>query len=326
MEFHLSGIGQALLVGCFPLYFSGNEDIVLVMKRMTTALLLSSILLAAGLPAREAKKRPLEIFAFFNLNFGSLDTAYPNRHTLESSPGFEGSYASQALAIQGKAREGFSTGLSLFLSDDLGLKLGLNYARNLLSGENSPYQVHLQYVSRQPPDYTPHQVINDQSIEWVPTRGSVKNLFLALNLQYVLFDYRRFSASLSAGGGISRVWGDFSPLGYSEYWLGGHGVLFSQQYLVRLAIPSSYRASLNADCELGLRISERITFAAKFAYFFCGSVSFSPAIDNVLYYYSLDKVDENTLSRIKSRMTLNALKIKPSFLALNLGIKYHFFL
>lgn len=293
------------------------------MKRTTTLFLLF-IILTAGLSAEETKKRPLEIFAFFNLNFASLDTAYPNRHALESSAGFEGSYASQALAIQGKAREGFSTGLSLFLSDDLGLKLGLNYARNLLSGENSPYQVHLQYISRQPPDYTPHQVISDQSIEWVPTRGSVKSLSLALNLQYVLFDSRRFSACLSAGGGIFRVWGDFSPLGYSEYWLGGHGVLFSQQYLVRLAIPSSYRASLNADLELGLRISERITFAAKLAYFFCGSVSFSPAIDNVLYYYSLDKVDEDTLSRIKSRMTLNALRIKPSFLALNLGIKYHF--
>jgi len=72
------------------------------------------------------------------------------------------------------------------------------------------------------------------------------------------------TASFSAGSGVISVCGNFNHLGSSEYWVGGHGVLFSNDYLLKLKMPSTGKMSFNADIELGFRLTESLSLAQKF--------------------------------------------------------------
>lgn len=282
------------------------------------------LFLSSNLLAGEARKRPIEIFALFNLSFSAMDTVYAHRYTLDYSPGFEDSSVAQDLTVQGQAGAGWNAGLFYPLNRQVGLKFAVNYSRNPLGGENSPYEISLQYISIQPPDYQPHEVSDQVSLAWVPTRGHLKSLSLLLNLQYIFSAADSWTASLSAGGGLGTSWGQIHYLGYSDYWLGGHGVLFSELDLLKLKIPSSSGLVLDADIELGFKLSEKISLATRLACLFRPNFSATPVIDDVLAYYSLDKVSGEKLELVRSRLKLHSLKINPSLLNLNIGIKYSF--
>ncbi|MFB0565700.1 MAG: hypothetical protein ACETWK_08495 [Candidatus Aminicenantaceae bacterium] len=291
--------------------------------RKSTSLLISIFFIAFSiLNAEEEKKKSFEIFAFANVNFSAVNTTYQNNFELDFDAAKPGSYASQILTLQGKAREGFNAGFTYFMSEKFGIKFSLNYSRNLLSGENSPYKIYLKYISIHPPDYVPHEVTYDETYDWLTTQGNLKTFSFFTNLQYRFVISKNTTASFSAGSGFYRVYGNFNPLGYSEFWLGGHGVLFSEHYLVMLKIPSSGKIGFNTDFELNFRLSKNFSFAAKLAYNLCGNISIIPVIDKVLFYPYLGKVAENKLSKIKDQMKLKSLKINPSFLSLNFGIKY----
>jgi hypothetical protein len=223
------------------------------MRKKTFFFISIFFLILSILQAKEGKKRPLEVFAFFNLNFGAINTAYQNTYSLNFPSSLPGSYASQTLNIQGKAGEGFNTGFSFFIPENLGLKISMNYSRNL------------------------------------------RSLSFFLNLQYRFVTSKDTIASFSAGSGIISVYGNFNHLAYSEYWIGGHGVLFSKDYLLKLKMPSSGKIGFNADIELGFRLTGSLSLAAKVAYILCRSISVKPTIEEALFYYSLDRVEEDKL-------------------------------
>ena len=276
------------------------------------------LLFFSALCADEETKKSLEIFAFFNKNFSSIRTTYENHFR----PNFYDTSISQTLTIQGKGGEGFLAGLSYFISDKFGLKLSLNGSKNTLGGENSPYEIHLQYITMPPPDYIAREIIRDESRGWLATQGNLRSLSFSLNLQYRLYSSPKTTMTFSAGSGFSRISGNFNYLGYSEYWLGGHSVLFSEGYLLMVKIPAFSKIGFNADVELGFFISKNISLAARIAYLAWASFSVQPAIDGALIYHSLKPASEEKLVEIINRLSLNLLNFNPSFFSLSFGIKY----
>ena len=304
-----------------------DNKIINAMKKITfvlvTTLLIFPSLLQAG-QAEDAKSESIEIFSFFNLRFGSVDTAYMHSYILDFSAGHPESFASQTLTLQDRTSCGFNAGVSFPLHRSLRFKLSVNYSRSLLKGENSPYQIHLEYISMPPPNYTPIKIISDHSLEWTETQGSLKTLSFLLNLEYAHALSKNMTVSFSAGGGLYWIFGDFNPLGYTEYWLGGHSVLMSEYYLLMLKIPSSNKIGINVDMGLAHRLSKKLFIAANIAYHLCGDLSIEPSLDYALYRCSLDRIDESKLNQIQNDLDFGPLEINPSFFSLNIGFKYRF--
>ncbi len=272
----------------------------------------------------DAKNKSIEIFSFFNLRLGSVDAVYENSNALDFPEGRAGSFSSQTLTLKGRPSGGFNTGVSFPLHKSFRLKLSVNYSRSLLRGENSPFLIHLEYISMPPDEYIPVEIIHDYSVEWVKTQGNLKTLAFLLNLQYTHALFNNITLSFSAGGGVYRIFGDFNPLGYSEFWLGGHDELISEDYLLMLKIPYSNIIGINVDAGISHHLSERFFIMANIAYHLCENLSVVPILDYALYYYTLDRVDQNKLSQIQNFLDFGPLEINPSFFCLSFGLAYRF--
>lgn len=290
-------------------------------KKTFFLLLFISFLFYSTSTAAETQKRPVEFFAFFNLHLGSFDSTYPNTYPIHINSSASNSSASQELNIQSRPGAGVTTGFIIPVSKMFSLKISVDYSRSLLKGENSPVMTHLEYTALFPPDYQPQLITSDRSRNWPATQGKLKTLAFSINLQYAVLRSKKFNASLSAGTGYYWTYGNFYPLSYSDYWMGGHSVLFSDSYLVFLKIPVSGKIGFNADFEIAYRISKRLSLAARGAYNLCTASSVMPQIDSALYFDSLSQVTNSHFLEIKSQMNFSPLEIKLSYLSLNFGIR-----
>jgi len=291
------------------------------MKGKIVLVLTVPLLLASFLIASNGRREGLEFFIFFGQRVDSLDVVYPYEYHPDFIDGIPNTVASQDLSIQGRHTSGVNGGLSFLVADRVRLKLCLDYSRSLLEGQNSPYHIHLDYITLHPPDYKPVPVIRDESIIWAETQGMLKSLALLFNLEYEIWCSRRADLRLSGGVGYYRLFGNVYPLAYSEYWLGGHGVLFSQQYLLKLRLPASGKIGVNADLELAYHVSDRISIVAKAAYYRIGNASISPVIDEVLFLYYPDHVSEDKFKEIVDYLKLPPLEFNASYLTLKIGFR-----
>ena len=81
---------------------------------------------------------------------------------------------------------------------------GSSSEAGILSGVNTPYEVTLQYTSRQPPNDLLVPVNIHQSTPWPDTTGSLSQTGLAVNGVVRFGDPSRVSATLS--GGLTGYW------------------------------------------------------------------------------------------------------------------------
>lgn len=273
------------------------------------------------LAADQDKNAPLEFFAFYGLNLNKVDTLYSNEYNLNFNAGRPNSFASQEVLLQSKSSSSIYAGVSYAVAERFRLKLSVDYSRIHFKGQNSPYKIHLDYVTLIPPNYDSFHLSYDVSKTWPDTQGTLKTLGFLLNLQCNVLNSKKIAINLSAGGGYYIIFGDFFPLGYSDYWLGGHGVLMYNHYLIKMKIPSTGKIGGNADFELEYKLSSRISLTARAAYNLVDALSVVPVIEKVFYYELQDEVAESTLSDIKKFITFDALKINPSFFSIHFGIK-----
>ncbi len=204
----------------------------------------------------------------------------------------------------------------------LGLRAGLGYGRIPLGGGNPPVLIHLDYTSMQPPDYTPRRVVQDLFIPWDETAGCLRNASIHIGLDYSVPVFGRAVASFSAGGIADLFSGEFSPLGSASYWLGGHGVLFSEQYLVFLKIPAAWKVGAEAGIDLAVRIPPRISLLIRISYLLMGKRSLGLDVDKVLYADSRQPVDAGKFLTIENNLALNPLCFDLSAFSMSAGIRF----
>lgn len=284
-------------------------------------ILIPVFLLVATLPllSADSGRGKAEFFFTLSMGFPSINETYAHANIIDFPSGPD-STASQQILLRGCSSLGWNGGLFVPLSPRFSLKLSVDINHTPIRGENTSYNVHLDYITRFPPDYLPVHIVRDSSIIWPETDGKLRMFSLYLSLRYRITASKRFELAVSAGPVWSRIGGGFRPLGYSEYWLGGHGVLFSENYLLRVKLPTTSRIGGCADLELILRLSKKVSFVARAAGFSFGRVSWGPVIDEILNY-SLDPVREEKMREIRSSLNVGPLKINPSTLSLQVGFR-----
>jgi hypothetical protein len=177
------------------------------------------------------------------------------------------SQGTQTLTFAGSSAVGFEAGANVWLTPRAGIQLLVDRTTRAVSGVNSPYNVSLHYISRLPPNDEPVPVDIEQSSAWPDTAGSLTQLTLAVNGVLRVAQYGRASVRLSGGLSFYRLDGTVQPLGYTTYRLGGHSVLFEDDYRLAVSLDPSNIVGFNGGGDLDVGLFRGAAVVVGYRYF-----------------------------------------------------------
>jgi hypothetical protein len=108
---------------------------------------------------------------------------------------------------------------------------------------------------------------------------------------------------------LASTSGRLHPLGFTDLWEGGHGVLFVEDYLVYLKLPSRTLAGAVLGADLSVRLSGRFWLRLAAGFEKSGAYEAVPEIDKILSYYSLDEAGEEVGRMVEGRFALKPLRL-----------------
>jgi hypothetical protein len=176
------------------------------------------------------------------------------------------SHAAQRLAIDVPVDPGFEGGVNLFPSTHVGVQFLVDYASRRFTGANGPYAYSLHYVSHQPPNNEAVPVDIAQSVPWPDTSGSLTEVVAAANV-VARFGSRRIAGAVSAGPALRRVALSMQPLGYTSFHLGGHSVLFEDDYRLAAAVAPTYTLGFDVGANVTVGVARHVAVLAGYRYF-----------------------------------------------------------
>jgi len=176
------------------------------------------------------------------------------------------SHGGQTLALDAGRGVGFEAGVNFFATPHLGLQILANRASMDLAGANGPYALQMTYVSIQPPFVVPQTFNLQVSIPWPDTSGSLTQLTVAVNPVVRLGQADRVNATVSGGLSYYRLSGTAQSLGYTEFRLGGHSVLFSDEYHLAVSLEPANVIGFNAGGEVNVPLGRRAAIVVGYRY------------------------------------------------------------
>jgi hypothetical protein len=231
--------------------------------RVLAASLVITVAWAGAAAAQPAGSGPgrVSVWAGATVTAGSSGGVLPTDYApvLQGADSYT-SHATQQLSVNLASGLGVDLGADIYFSRRVGLELGLAVQRATVTGSgNSDYVVHLQYVSRQPPDYVPREYTTDTATPWPDTTGSASSTSVQIGLAARAGGQgSRVEGTVSGGLSLCRVDARIESVAYTAFWMGGHATLFSSQH--RVAVDTSEsgwfaRPYLSGD--VGVRVAGR---------------------------------------------------------------------
>jgi hypothetical protein len=181
------------------------------------------------------------------------------------------SQGGQTLVMDAGGGMGFQGGVNVFVSPNVGLQVLVDRASADLSGANDPYSVALTYVSR-PPNSPPVVVSTTQFVPWPGTSGSVVQTSAALNGVVRAGRTNQVNATMSGGLALVRLSGTVAPVGFTAFRLGGHSVLFSDEYRVATTLGPLTSIGFDVGAELNVPLGRVAAVLVGYRYFATPSV------------------------------------------------------
>jgi len=176
------------------------------------------------------------------------------------------SSATQTLAVDTEFAPGFEAGVNVFFSRHAGVQFFVARTRADLGGTNGPYAVRLRYVSQAPPDYLPREVVYTNTAPWPDTTGVLRDTAIGTGA-VVRFRGRRGGVAGTLAGGVSfhRCGGEIDRLGFTQFRLGGHSVLFGFDYPVVVGPRPDWSAApyLGGQLDLGAGTVAALTLGIR---------------------------------------------------------------
>jgi hypothetical protein len=171
----------------------------------------------------------------------------------------------QTLTLDGSGGLGFQGGVNIFGSAHVGAQILVDRASADLSGANPPYTAALTYVSR-PPNSPPQVVGTRQFVVWPDTTGSLVQTTIGLNGAVRAGSARTVNVTVSGGLAVYRVSGATQPLGFTAFRLGGHSVLFSDEYRVGVSLGPETTVGFDIGAEVNLPVGRRSAVVIGYRY------------------------------------------------------------
>jgi hypothetical protein len=269
------------------------------------------VLALTGFSGR-AEPSSWEVVFFYGLDFLGKGVAYA--HSYDPNPGYHipGSYARQTLNLDPGTGQGIALGVGRYFSGGFGVRALVRRRSIPLGGVNTPYEYFYRYTLIYPPYYEPIESVTSREVDWVPTDGSLSVTSVDLEAAFRVPIAAGAFAVLFAGPSLYFAGGRFSPLRFTEEWLGGHGTPNHQDYLVHIKLPRKQKVGLQAGLEISVRVSGGLSAVVRGAYAYTGKLTFEPAIDEVFYDSRSDAPPQEKIDLVKSRFDLKPLTISLS--------------
>ena len=172
----------------------------------------------------------------------------------------------QSISITSSFAVGVGGGINLFPSRHLGVQLLVDRGNVDINATSSPYAFTLKYISRLPPNNEPQGVTFDRSVAWPDGSGSVTRLTFALNVVTRIGIAHGVTATISGGPTITRLDGTLEPIGYTAFQLGGHSVLFEDDYRLAGAFAETV-FGVNGGGEISIAAGRHIALIVGYRYF-----------------------------------------------------------
>ena len=257
----------------------------------------------------------------FGLSFagpsGELTSAYSPSLLLD------GSYissATQTLVFDTSTAPGFEAGVNFFPAPHVGIQVLVDRTSADLSGVNGPYDVSLQYVSTPPPFYTPVPVTLQTSTPWPDTSGSLAQWTFAINAVARVGNPGRVSATFSGGLSNYLLSGSIQPLAYTTFHLGGHSVLFEDDYRLAVEMERAHAFGWNAGADVNVPLGGHVALLVGYRYLGGPTADVSVHPSEVLN--PSEVFFQQTLDEITRQLALAPVRVSPSGSRLIVGLKF----
>jgi hypothetical protein len=229
------------------------------------------------------------------------------------------SHGAQTLVFRHTSAAGFEGGGNWFVTPYAGVQILVDRVSADVSGANGPYDVSLHYISRPPPSNQPIPVDVARSSIWPETAGSLTQLTMALNGVVRIGQPARVSATLSGGLSYYRLNGAVQPLGYTTYRLGGHSVLFEDDYRLALSLDPASALGYNLGGDLSLTVHRGVAVMVGYRYFGGPTVDVPARVTTIL---NADQVIvQQPIADINARLAPGPARVDLSGSRLVVGLK-----
>lgn len=268
----------------------------------------------------------VEIFGGVSFLLPALDTVYEASYTPSRVTGINRlfaepdprSHASQPLTLQGKTSPGLGFGLNVYPHSVVGFQFLFDRASVDIAGENAPHQVDLTYDTIDFPQPTPVTRQLHYSLDAPDTEGTLDEVALSFNAS------ARFGVGHPVGGSVSgglsyfRLHGEAERLAALAAWLGGHAVVFYENYEMSHALPDTDVIGFNLGGAIDVALGPH---AALFA---DGRIFVAPKtdVDVDLEEFVSNNAVTVPLERVEDYLSLPPMNIDPGYFRMLFGVKW----
>lgn len=166
----------------------------------------------------------------------------------------------QRVDASGKASPVFEAGAQWFPASRAGIEIWVARDRGDEQATSSPYSTTLTYISRQPPDHVPREFRYERSADWPPVRTEIRRWMVGFNGALRPVSSPRVAWIVSGGLAWVRLSGVIEPLGFTTFVLGGHSVLFPNEYRLTAELEPASAWRANAGTMLDVRLASHLAF------------------------------------------------------------------
>ena len=272
----------------------------------------------AGFPqSAAAAPQNIELILSAGRLIPELDTSYVHSYAPRLEYGTSSGTARQVLNLKAESLSGFGAGLNVFPAQRIGVQILLDSFSTILEGSSGPYVLSLQYQSRQPPQYELRTYTYERTSPGPPAEGTLEETAVSLNVLFRIPAGRNLAMDLSAGPTLFFISASAETLLYTKFRLGGHSVLFSDDYDLGLDIPSAVRLGFNIGTELILFPGRVLAVGCGIRYAVCPAYDAGGRLRLIErpqgYLWDIDLASEN--------IPVSPLRVNPSFLRLGLSVR-----
>jgi hypothetical protein len=245
-----------------------------------------------------------------------LDSSYHHQFSPRFLSGAYESTADHTIYFKGRTSWGMNVGLTYFPMEKLGLQFQLEYGRPRFEGDNTNYDVWLNYSLSTPAGSLPYPFLFERSYGWPDTEGTLNELCFSLNGVLRLPVSRKITLNVSLGPTYFLVKGEGVGLAYSKYWM-EEGYFIGETFQLKIAFGPIHRLGLNAGGEFNWLLFHNVCLSADARFF--ASPEVEVGLDILPNEMLTDPFDQ-----VKKTMNVARIKVNPTFYRVNLGLKYLF--
>jgi hypothetical protein len=249
----------------------------------------------------------------------SYSHAYVPRVAFDAS---SGGTARHTLSIAGEGGIALGGTLGVRLSSRLGLEARIATRSNARAAASGPHALRLDYTAPQPPDNLPRRFTLERSDAWPDAAFRVRQVVLGIGLRVRAVERPRWALDLTAGPTVHRVSGRLDGLAFTDFRLGGHGVLFADTFRLGTELAPEWVAGIDLGAAAVLPLSGRIRLAADARWLGARPVTLRPRVDRILN--AGEVLQQLTPADIARRVTFAPLDLGPSFASVSSGVRVGF--